>query len=317
MKISDDMLQRAKAVDLVDYLQSLGYTMFCTGGSYKIKVTKRFHGDLSSLSVFSDRKGWKRWSDGSMGNDTISFLQKVMGKSFQDAVCELCHELPHTEPDVLPVAQSKDKQLTLPEVTDGKFSRVFAYLTKTRGIDTAIVTDLMKQKMLYQDKQGNVVFLGMDDAGTYKYAAFRSTLQDKKYRGECSGSDKRYGFRMNGECPTKLYVFEAPIDAMSHASLVNKITGKPDAWKAHTRISLGGTSDVALMQYLSDHPECSDITLCLDNDQAGLDAAKLIAQKLRQQGYTAVRILPPKCKDYNEQLIAYHTQKTETQVMKR
>ena len=33
-------------------------------------------------------------------------------------------------------------------------------------------------------------------------------------------------------------------------------------------------------------------------------------------GYT-VKILPPKCKDYNEQLIAYAAQKTETRAMKR
>lgn len=89
-----------------------------------------------------------------------------------------------------------------------------------------------------------------------------------------------------------------------YATLVNEISGKPDAWKVHTRLSLGGTADTALEHYLQEHPNCRQVTLCLDHDEAGITAAKLIAQKLSPKGYT-VRILPPKCKDYNEQLKAY------------
>lgn len=111
-------------------------------------------------------------------------------------------------------------------------------------------------------------------------------------------------------------MFEAPIDAMSHASLVKQITGQADAWKVYTRLALGGTADAALMQFLKDHPTCRDVTLCLDNDEAGIKAAKLIAQKLSQQGY-AVRILPPKAKDYNEQLIAYKAQVSARQGMRK
>lgn len=88
-------------------------------------------------------------------------------------------------------------------------------------------------------------------------------------------------FCIHGSNPQKLIVFESPIDAMSHASLVNAIAGNPNAWRVHTRLSLGGTSDVALMQYLSEHSKCRDITLCLDNDAAGLAAAKLIGQGMK------------------------------------
>lgn len=303
MKITDDMLRRAQGVDMVDYLTSKGYSLIHAGGSYKIKVAQKHAGDLSSLSVFSDRKGWKRWSDGSTGHDTISFIQNVYGKSFQEAVCELCGEIPHTDQIAADTEfrANDNKAVALPPPVSGKYNRAYAYLTNTRCIAPAIVTAMMKEKKIYQDERGNVVFVGMDKAGTPKYGAMRGTITGKQYRGECSGSDKRFSFCMEGTNPEKLIVFESPIDAMSHATLVNEITGKPDAWKVHTRLSLGGTADAALMHYLSEHPKCKDITLCLDNDEAGLAAAKLIAQKLSAKGYT-VRILPSKCKDFNEQL---------------
>lgn len=305
LKISEDMLNRAKAVDLVSYLSSIGYTLQKAGNCYKLKIAQRFSGDLSSLTIFPDGKGWKRWSDGSSGHDTISFMQKVQGKTFQDAVSELCGgTVTASAVSAVSHRTSAEKHLVLPEVTDGKFSRAFAYLTQTRGISSEIVSALMKSKQLYQDKSGNVVFVGMDANGIPKYGAYRGTVQGKQFRGECSGSDKRYGFRMDGTCEDTVLVFEAPIDAMSHATLVNQISGKSDAWKVHTRLALGGTADAALEHYLQEHPKCRKVTLCLDNDAAGIAAAKLTAQKLSQKGYT-VKILPPKCKDYNEQLKAY------------
>ncbi|MFQ8787482.1 hypothetical protein [Ruminococcus sp.] len=56
---------------------------------------------------------------------------------------------------------------------------------------------------------------------------------------------------MDGTCETHLFVFEAPIDALSHATLNmrrSKDMGIADwksSWKRHTRLALGGTSDVA------------------------------------------------------------------------
>lgn len=60
MRITDEMIKQAQSVDLVDYLTSIGYTLQKAGNCYKLKLPQKFPGDLSSLSVFSDRKGWKR-----------------------------------------------------------------------------------------------------------------------------------------------------------------------------------------------------------------------------------------------------------------
>ena len=52
-------------------------------------------------------------------------------------------------------------------------------------------------------------------------------------------------------------VFEAPIDALSHATLQELEGWKWDGY----RLSLGGTSHVALMAFLKRHPEIRRVNL--------------------------------------------------------
>ena len=104
----------------------------------------------------------------------------------------------------------------------------------------------------------------------------------------------------------KLYVFEAPIDLLSHATMANHITKNPDAWKAHSRISLAGTSDVALEHYLKSHPEVKEIHFVLDNDKAGRVAVAKYVPKYESLGYKVVNH-ELKTKDMNKELEAYLT----------
>lgn len=65
-----------------------------------------------------------------------------------------------------PVEQTlpKLKELTIPERAEN-MNNVFAYLCKTRKIDSNIVSDLAYNGLLYQDKIGSAVFLHLDDNG--------------------------------------------------------------------------------------------------------------------------------------------------------
>ena len=71
-------------------------------------------------------------------------------------------------------------------------------------------------KKIYQDTHGNVVFVGTDENNEPKFACMRGTNTNKPFKGDCFGSDKRYAFSMEGSNREKLYVFEAPIDLLSH-----------------------------------------------------------------------------------------------------
>ena len=307
MRITDEQKQAAHEVDLVSYLESKGYEFNHRGTSYKIKISKPYSGDMSSLSIFDDRKGWKRWSNGEHGGDAISFLQKNMNMSFQEAVLELTGSgVAYVAPP--PKADNhihETKDLVLPKKCDGKYSRAFAYLNKTRYIDSQIISKMIADKKIYQDDHNNVVFVGYNEEKKAAFACVRGTNTNVQYRGDCDGSDKRYAFSMEGKSSSgKLYVFEAPIDLMSHATMANKITGKEDAWTAHSRISLAGTSDVALEHYLSSHPEVKELHFVLDNDKAGREAVAKYKPKYEEKGYKVVdHVL--KNKDMNIELKAY------------
>ena len=102
---------------------------------------------------------------------------------------------------------------------------------------------------------------------------------------------------------------ESPIDALSLATL-EKRTGGP--WQNCHYLSLGGTAPNALLQFLRDHPAVSQISLCLDNDKAGLVGMDRLEQAIRADPALAAQVTllcrnPPPAeygKDYNEFLMA-------------
>ena len=90
---------------------------------------------------------------------------------------------------------------------------------------------------------------------------------------------------------------------MSHASLQQR--GGWD-WDGH-RLSLGGTSDVALISFLERNPQISRIILHLDNDKPGFIAAHKIKDTLANHDrFSRIRVSvnPPRgAKDYNDALL--------------
>ena len=133
-----------------------------------------------------------------------------------------------------------------------------------------------------------------------------------------------------GYDPAKIYVFEAPIDLLSHGALMQLSMRKqcsaigqgdkyrPDCWLGVNRVSLSGCSDIALKQRLSDDPRITQIVFCLDNDETGQQATEKLMNKYSQQ-YTVSVSIPPYGKDWNDTLkavVSAHsklTDKTKTE----
>ena len=154
---------------------------------------------------------------------------------------------------------------------------------------------MIQKEMLYEDKRGNVVFVGYDEQNTPRFASMRGTYGDYGFRMDCAGSDKRYGFNMAFSQSERLYIFESAIDSMSHASL------DKSSWKQHNRLSLAGTSDTAIPFFLNQHKTVKELVFCLDNDSAGREAAIQLLRKYADKSYYA-RIELSQEKDYNEDL---------------
>jgi hypothetical protein len=233
----------------------------------------------------------------------LDYLTKVEGMPFRQAVEVVTGMTPITAP--LRRETELPKTLILPE-RSGNHKRLFDYLIKKRGIDGNVVMSLIQREMLYEDRYGNVVFVGYDCHGKARFASVRGTGID--FRGDCAGSDKRYGFCMAACAPSeRLYIFESAIDAMSHASLVNAATGDTGAWKRDCRLSLAGTSDGALNFFLNQNKTVNELIFCLDNDLAGREATVTMARKYAYKGYTTLNE-PSRDKDYNEDLQALRAQ---------
>ncbi|MDP4119604.1 MAG: toprim domain-containing protein [Bacillota bacterium] len=87
-------------------------------------------------------------------------------------------------------------------------------------------------------------------------------------------------------------------------TLTNFMSKNANAWQAHNRLALCSVSDTALEHYISQHPEVKELNFCLDNDKSGVSATQKFMSKYRDKGYI-VNNIPPKNKDYNEELKSY------------
>ena len=300
LKYSEEQINIARQVDLVEYLQYRGIELKKTGSVYCMKEHDSF--------VVRQNNKWYWNSQNIGGVSAIDYLQKVENMNFKNAVKTLLeyenvsiqpnffniHNIKKTET----IISEKNKEFKLPKKNINN-KRMFAYLVKTRGLDSKIVSELFKNKQIYESDKHNVIFVGKDKENIPKYASQRGTYTEKPFKGDCYGSDKRYGFEIKGNS-NKVYVFEAPIDTISFASLEKM--HNIDHHK-HTKLSLGGVSDVALEQYLKDNPQITKICFCLDNDNAGNNAGKEYIEKYRTKGYEVSRKIPLNGNDYNESLV--------------
>jgi hypothetical protein len=159
----------------------------------------------------------------------------------------------------------------------------------------------MKEHKIYETtKYHNCACVGADENGVPKHVATWGTYSKggrKPFKGEITSSDKTYGFLMIGKINV-VYVYESPIDAMSHATLV-KMNGE-DYLKNH-RLALCCTWNGALDRFLKGH-EMDQIVFCLDNDKAGNDASYKYIKNYYELGYAVGKIIP-KSKDFNDDLL--------------
>ena len=108
-------------------------------------------------------------------------------------------------------------------------------------------------------------------------------------------SDTKYSFAHFGESG-KLFIFEAPIDMLSY------ITLHPENWQKHSYIAMNGVYENAVLTALKGHSNLSEILICTDNDEGGIDAADRLKDILSDSGYADIKRILPHNKDFNEDL---------------
>lgn len=290
-RFSEDEIRIAAQTDLPTLLEDLGYTVIPIGSYFTAK-------EMDSLRI-KNRRTWFRYSE-QVGGDAITFLQHFQGMSFTEAV-EYLLDRDHAAPVRFiqhSPTEAPAQTFTLPEPNSDN-RRVFAYLRK-RGISPRVINEFIGSGLLYEEAaHHNCVFVGRDTHGKAVFASMRGTcdLSGVSFKGGVPGSDKDVGFRLpySGNSDTA-YVFEAPVDLMSHLTLNHR--------SSENAVALCCLYDGPLERFLSDYPQLKSIVFCLDNDRWGREAAGRMASKYMGFGYRTEIVLPPSGKDWNEYLQA-------------
>lgn len=286
----------ANSVDLEQFLRTRGEKLERAGREHKL-IYYDSSGKHDSITVHGST-----WFDhkNQIGGGAIKFMQEFYDMDFQTAVQELLGQtvtpLSHSPP--IASAKEEKKEFRLPE-PNCNMHRVYAYLIKQRFIAPEVITHFAKQHTLYEDKEHhNAVFIGLDENSIPRQAHKRSTSTfGSSFRQTIEGSDTRYSFSHFGESG-KLFVFEAPIDMMSFLTLY------PQDWQNHSYIAMNGVYENAVLTALKNHSNLSEIVLCVDNDEGGIEAVDRLRDILAEKGYTNVKRLAPEYKDWNEVLKA-------------
>ena len=287
----------ANSVDLAEFLRMRGEKLERVGREHKL-IYYDGSGKHDSITMSGSR-----WFDhkNQVGGGAIKFMQEFYDMDFQTAVQELLGQtvtsLSHAPPKAV-VHEEKTKEFKLPKSNEN-MHRVFAYLIKQRFINPEIISFFARNHTLYEDKEHhNAVFVGLDENGVPRQASKRSTNSfGKTFRITCEGSDTRYSFSHFGKSE-KLFVFEAPIDMMSFLTLY------PQEWQKNSYIAMNGVYENAVLTALKNHSNLSEVILCVDNDEGGIEAVGRLKDILSENGYTDVKRLAPKFKDWNEVLKA-------------
>ena len=293
---TDEQKVLANSVDLEQFLRMRGEKLERVGREHKL-IYYDSSGKHDSITIHGST-----WFDhkNQVGGGAIKFMQEFYDMDFQTAVQELLGQrvtpLSHSPPKSTP--KEEKKAFSLPEA-NSNMHRVFAYLVKQRFIDPDIISHFAKNHTLYEDKEHhNAVFVGTDENGIPRQAHKRSTNSfGKTFRITCEGSDTRYSFSHFGESG-KLFVFEAPIDMMSFLTLY------PHDWQRNSYIAMNGVYENSVLTALKNHSNLSEIILCVDNDEGGIEAVDRLSDILRENGYANIKRIAPEFKDWNECLKA-------------
>ena len=346
--IPKEDVEYARQISILEFLSKARPLMYenlkRVGSQYVVKA--RYYGTKGPYSSFMIRASdgeWWHHSKGTHGRNALDYLIKEEGMDFQSAVFELLGRDaeyyrkskqsarddfgPVMKGGSLPMPPTKlkkseevrkypepgafsdeKKELVIPE-RDTDTSEMYAYLTG-RGISPVVIDYFVDQGSLYQGaKYKNVCFVGYDRDGKPGLINQRSTKGS--FKGNSTGSDRRYSFMTHSEGQTEVHVFEAPVDLLSYACLIQNAGYD---FRQFNLVSLSGISGtgsgvevklpMGMEEYLERYPDTTLVYIHFDNDHPGRTAGQRLQDALEQRGVRAVQQYPPAgCKDVNDYLI--------------
>ncbi len=281
MYVDSNSIRRAREADLHAFLQARHPGQFIREGrSLRLKGNR-------SLSIKEGYHGYRDFSNGESGN-SVTFLTKYMGYSFQDAVTALCGPVSAAGPspdEPLPT-KTAPRGVKLPVPAPLPHRRMYAFLMG-RGIPKGAIDSLVSHGLAYQSEgANNVVFVNRERdycelRGTYTFA-------ERPFHGcRKSRADRFWYFLPGNGRPDTAFITEGAIDAIS-LCLLHSRSGRDISKSVY--ISIGGVDNHPAINRVKTHIHT---ILAVDNDRAG---------DLCRRRHSELECIIPVNKDWNDDL---------------
>lgn len=308
---TDDQIHLANDVNIIDYMEYCGLDLKRSNRRVKVK-------GWNGLDVTPDGRKWKDFASG-QGGYIIQFVAWLNAYSWKEAVQELLDFSHHAPPAHRPIPQTEpppSKPFCLPPKAKS-YRNLFAYLLKTRKLDSEIVQYCVDQKLIYQDERCNCVFVGYDDNREPASAFLRGSNEYAPFKMLVEGSQAEYGFTLPGT-NSRLFIFESPIDLLSYMTLKNIRNPLYFDNRRDHYLSCNGLKYLPILYYLSTYHEISQIVFGVDNDpvneygnRPGQDFIKSATQEIMEafpdRFKTSKQFIAdlPRQKDWNQELVTF------------
>lgn len=294
-----DLEDIKNSISIIDYARdNLGFTITKAGKGFSLK-------EHDSVRISPDGRLYKRWSTG-RGGSIIDFVSEMDDLTVAEAIVKLGGYAPdsHTSLPPAPPVPEEEKEFDLP-AKNADSKRTIAYLTQSRGIDMRILAPLLKSGKLYEEAgHHNAVFVVKDAQGEPVRAIINGTSTYTRFKQDLGDNSYPFSFGRG----TTVYVFESPIDALSHATL--QVRQGYTEWAKLHRIALGSATKLeCITRYLDTHSEIDEVILSFDNDEPGRKAVQKSIQTLNAYSKEMSRRFSistetSKLKDWNDDLCA-------------
>ena len=302
----------ALRADLFQFLSRHHSEMFTLeSGSLRMR-------DNHSMSIKVEYRGYHDFETEESGNN-LDFLTKYLGYEESEAIEALCNDVSDEPiyPDTVEAPEPENLPPIFPEPTQLPYKALTAFLEK-RAISIQTIKNLINAKLIYQDTRRNIVFINYardfaEIRGTYEVADLRCKKRPWCTKYDCADNQwcahmntcaeyvkdpfhilaehsKRDGFWcfQNGSNPTRCFVCEGSIDAISLYELHKKAGDLDDAYYA----AIGGAGKQSAIDRIK---RWTKVILAVDSDEAG---------NICRQRNSDLGAIIPKNKDWNEDLQA-------------
>ena len=258
-------LDYARSANIIEVAQSAGITL-------KKEGRNQYRDANNHSMVFTPSKNSYYENNGQYGGDAIHFVQHVVGISdFKDAV-KYINQQNYSQVD-LETIQHKEPYRYDESKESSDFSRAKHYLVNERGLNDKLINKLHEAGLIRQDTRNNVLFMwqyegkavGCTEQGTVKMNELINGRDH--WKGIQRNSETNQGFNFGVGEARNLKFFEAPIDALSYASLKGLET--------NTRyVAMDGLKENTVLNFIQKAMEKTNnriesIELCVDKDESG------------------------------------------------